>query len=236
MLIRIFLVTALVLSLSACDSNNDGASDSADKERTTSADKAASKIDDKIAKEVNKELSDEARFGKDMRKKGCELLTPKLVADTFGVPEAELKQHKIMGCLYRWDKGDQTLEAQLTMLRAHKSERRAARWFGNATKDLTKEEMAAQMQMVKKRVKKRKEIDTKLKKDTADKMVDVATDMLGDGVSYEDVAGIGDQARINTRDGTLWVRVANLTFTVAGYKGKKMEDPKYSPADMRNIK
>jgi hypothetical protein len=230
------LVLALVSAV-ACNSQKDSPQGNDSTSGAGSADQAAAKVDDKIAKEVDKALSDEARFGKDMRKKACELLSPKMVADTFGVPEGELEQRKIMGCIYTWKGGGEIVEARITMLRAHKSEKMAATWFGNATKSLTKEEMAAQMQMVKKRVKERKEVDTKLKKDTADKLADVASDMMPDGgVSYEDLAGVGDQARVNTNDGSVWVRVANLTFHVVGFKGKDMEQPKYTAADMKNIK
>jgi len=40
-----------------------------------------------------------------------------------------------------------------------------------------------------------------------------------EGARYEDVPGIGDEARINLNDGGIWVRVDNLTFSVAGYAG-----------------
>lgn len=245
-------ISGLLFPLSACDSGKDEkkgddakvehapeSASSADKtpESASSADKAIEKLDDHVAKEVSKELSDEARFGKDMRKKGCEMLTPKLVADTFGVPEGEIKQTKIMGCIYSWEADGQIVEANITLLRAHKSEKLAAQWLENATQTQTKEQMAAQMQEVKGKVKEREEIDTKLKEKTADTLMDVATDMLPDeGVSYEDVDGVGDQARINTGDGTLWVRVDNLTFNVAAFKGKEMERPAYTAADMKDIK
>lgn len=231
--IRTIVLSGLMLSLPACDSGKEEQAP----ESASSAEKAIEEIDDHVAKEVAKELSDEARFAKDMRKKGCELLTPKLVAETFGVPEGELQQTKIMGCIYNWTADGETVEANITLLRAHKSEKLAAQWLENATQTLTKEQMAAQMQEVKGKVKEREEVDTKLKKETADTLMNVATDMLPDeGVSYEDVDGVGDQARINTGDGTLSVRVDNLTFNVSAFKGKEMEQPEYTAADMKNIK
>lgn len=242
LVLRAVAICGLILPLSACDSGKDEKQGDDAKveqaaESASSAEDTIEKIDDHVATEVAKELSDEARFGKDMRKKGCELLTPKLVADTFGVPEGEIKQTKIMGCIYNWDAEGQMVQATITLLRAHKSEKLAAQWLENATQALTKEQMAAQMQEVKGKVKEREEVDTKLKEKTADSLMDVATDMLPDeGVSYEDVDGVGDQARINTGDGTLWVRVDNLTFNVTAFKGKEMEQPEYTPADMKNIK
>jgi hypothetical protein len=243
MLHRILTACAfLLLPLSACDSGKDEkkADDAKVEEavaKAGSAEEAVEKIDEHVAKEVEKELSDEARFGKDMSKKGCEILTAKMVADTFGVPESELKQMKMMGCIYNWKGDGQIVEANITLLRAHKSEKSAANWLENATKSLTKEELQAQMEQVRGKVKEREEIDTKLKEKTADQMIDVANDMFPDeGYNYEDVDGVGDQARVNLADGTLWVRVDNLTFNVTGYKGKPQERVEYTPADLKNIK
>lgn len=231
----------LMLPLLACDGGKDEKkTDDAKVEQAAGDDaaaKAIEKVDEHVAAEVDKALSDEARFGKDTRKKGCEMLTAKLVADTFEVPEGELKQMKLMGCIYSWKGDGEIVEANITLLRAHKSEKAAASWLDNATKTLTKEELQAQMEQVRAKVKEREEIDTKLKEKTADQMLDVANDMMADeGVSYTDVEGVGDQARINVGDGTLWVRVDNLTFNVVGYKGKPQEAPKYTAADMKDIK
>lgn len=245
LVLRAVAAGGLLLPLSACDSGKDeNKADDAKVEQAAgsaaegdAAENAMEKIDEHVATEVEKELSDEARFGKDMRKKGCELLTAKLVADTFGVPEAEIEQFKMMGCIYNWKGGGEIVEANITLLRAHKSEKAAAQWLENATRSATKEEMVAQMEQVRGKVKEREEIDTKLKEKTADQLIDVANDMMPDeGVAYEDVEGVGDQARVNLGDGTLWVRVDNLTFNVVGYKGKPQEQPKYTAADMKDIK
>jgi hypothetical protein len=84
-----------------------------------------------------------------LQKKRCELLTPRMVADAFGVPKGELKQMKIMGCVYAWGAGDEVVEARVSMLMSHKSEKAAGSWFENATRSVTKEEVAAQMEQVK---------------------------------------------------------------------------------------
>lgn len=231
----VFLVGALLAAptaIVACEqapSSNGGeekAGEGAAEPAADSAQKVAEQIDEKVQEEVAKELSDEARFGKDMNKKGCEILTAELVGETFGVPAAELKQMKMMGCTYTWGKGDDVVEGRISMLRAHKSEKSAAGWFERATQSMTKEELAAQMEKVKAKVKERKEIDTKLKKNTADKLTDIATDMTPDeGIVYEDVAGIGDEARVNVGDGSIWIRIDNLTFNVAAFKGKAQPPP-----------
>jgi hypothetical protein len=244
--LRIVLgVLALTLSTSACDKAED---DPAEQESVDEKGEVASKDDGKpgqasedavvkaVEDKVAAELSDEARFEKDMRKQGCELLTAKLVADTFGAPEADLRQTKVMGCIYSWSEGDQMVEAQVMMLRAHKSEKSAARWFGNATRSVTKEEVTAMMETVKEKAKEREEIDTKLKKKTTDQLADVATGMIADeGIQYEDLEGVGEQARVNVGDGSIWVRVDNLTFTVSAYKGKTMTQPHYASMKPKQI-
>lgn len=82
-----------------------------------------------------------AKYDKSMRKKGCEIPSPELVSSTFGVPADDLSQVEVMGCTYSWDAEGQALEARLNMMRAHKSEKIAARWFANATKDVSAEEL-----------------------------------------------------------------------------------------------
>ena len=238
----VFLVSMLLTAaLLACeqappaDSGEEKAGDVKTEPSADSAQKVAAQIDEKVQEEVAKELSDEARFGKDMNKKGCEILTAELVGETFGVPAAELKQIKMMGCTYTWGKGDDVVEGRISMLRAHKSEKSAAGWFERATKTLTKEEVAKQMEEVKARVKERKEIDTKLKEKTADKLTDIATDMTPDeGIVYEDVDGIGDEARANVSDGSIWIRIDNLTFNVAAFKGKAQPPPEIKPGGKPN--
>lgn len=231
--------TGLLLLLSACDKSKDegkGEAENKDKAEVAGGEEGAAEAGEKVAK-VEKELSDEARFDKEMGKKGCDLLTAKMVADTFGVPEAEVEQFKMMGCIYNWKGDDEIVEANITLLRAHKSEKAAAKWITNATRSQTKEEISAQLEKVREGVKDSDEVNTKLEEKTADQLMDVANDMLPDeGVSYEDVDGVGDEARVNVGDGTIWVRVDNLTFNVVGYKGPPQKELDLSPADMKDLK
>lgn len=166
------------------------------------------------------------RFDKDVRKKGCELLTAKLVAATFGVPESELTQRKVMGCLYTWKSGEQILEASVISLRAHKSEEAAARWFKRATRDLSQAEAKAALDRVVTKTKEHRDVDTEQKKKTVDAVVGGLADGVGaEGFVYEDVPGVGDEARMNAGDGNITVRIANLTFSVAAYQGTAMPTP-----------
>src|SRR5690606_31438482 len=84
------------------------------------------------------QASSGALFDKELRKKGCELLTAQLLAETFKVPEGELKQMKMMGCTYTWRNDSEELEASIMMIRAHKNAAAAEQWFQNATASKTR--------------------------------------------------------------------------------------------------
>ena len=159
-----------------------------------------------------------------------------MVSEQFGVPAADLKQMKIMGCIYTWDDDDEMIDAKVMMPRVHKSEDRAKLWFTNATKSLTKEEVDAQFEMVKGKLDDEKMLKRDIEKKTAKGITDIAK--MGtpeEGVNYEDVPGIGDEARISSADGTLWVRIGNFTMQVSAYKGGKQPKPKLDPKNTKGF-
>lgn len=213
--LKVTLQMFFVLALAACqdsDSNGDGVQASAD-----AATEAAS--------------SDRAPFAKEMGKKGCELLSAELVAATFDVPADALRQFKIMGCQYSWEGDGQTLEAGISMIRAHGREAGAASWFSTATRNRTAEEMQAEMDQVAERLDESEQLDTESKKSTAKDLLKMAG---ANAVSFEDVSGVGDEARVSD-DGTVYVRVDNLTFMVNAYKGPTAPPPDFQGADLQKM-
>lgn len=171
---------------------------------------------------------------KAFRKRACEFLTADMVSEQFEVPAADLKQMQIAGCIYTWDDDDEMVDAKVMMPRVHKSEDRAKLWFTNATKSLTKEELDAQLEMVKGKLDDEKMLKRDIEKKTAKSITDIAKmSNPEEGVTYEDVPGIGDEARISSSDGTLWVRLGNFTMQVSAYKGGKQPKPELDP---RNTK
>lgn len=201
---QLFAVIFLVLGLAACGGSDDN--------EAGGASSAA--------------LSDQARFDSDIRNNGCELLTAAMVSATFDVPADDLKPMKIMGCRYGWENDSQTIETGIAMIRAHKSEQSAAQWFGNATRSRTAEEMNAQMEEVAQRMESSEALDTKAKKAMAQGILSGAGSKA---VNFENVAGVGDEARVND-GGTVYVRVNNLTFMVTAYKG-----PEAPPLDLQGV-
>lgn len=208
---KLIILLLLLLGLVACQDSG------SDNDVQAAADSAPSSI---------------ARFDSAMSKRGCELLSAELVAATFAVPADALRQFKVMGCRYSWDGGDEeTLEAGISMLRVYDSEARAAEWFANATRSRTAEEMKAEMDKVAGRLDESEQLDTELKKSTAKNllnMVDIKA------VTFEDVAGVGDEARVSD-EGTVYVRVDNLTFMVSAYKGPTAPPPDFQGADLQQM-
>ena len=110
----------------------------------------------------------------------------------------------------------------------------AKSWYARATKTKSKEELDAEFDEFEKRVGESEKLDTEVKKDTAKTLTDIAKSATPDGsVSYEDVPGIGSQARASSADGALWIRTGNLTFQLRAYKGPVK--PKV-PLDLKKLK
>ena len=241
-------LTGCVLSLPACDKGGeDDEASKDDKDEGAKADDGgkggagAAKGDAAAAKSAGEAVEAavdeaEAKAGLDIlfdpedkafRKRACEFLTPEMVAETFHVPAGELKQHKMMGCIYSWSKDDLIVDANVMMPRVHKTLDGAKRWFTNATATKTAEEIDAGLEQAKKMVKKHEAVDTKMKKKVAGDLTDIAKLGTPDGgITYTDVPGVGDEARVSEADGVMWVRLGNLTFQVSGYKGSPQPQAK----------
>jgi hypothetical protein len=233
---RLVLLAALFTTgLWACDTDDGEADADAKPAAGDTAAQGVEKIIEDAVDKADKEAGAHKLFApedKTLRKRGCEVLTADLVAETFGVPAGELKQFKIMGCAYVWKKDDQMLDAKVMLIRVHKTLEGAQTWFKNATATKTKEQIDAEMEMIKGKAQERKELDTKLKKKTAAGIMDIAKMGTPDeGVRYEDVPGIGDEARISSENGTIW----NLTFNVAAYKGTPEPQLKIDPKNLKDI-
>jgi hypothetical protein len=188
------------------------------------------------------------RFDKAIRKDPCALLTPTMASSVLGVPEPELKQQKVVGCIYTWSNADEEASASLMAIVVQKSTTRAAEWFKNATKDKTQAEVQAEMQEVVRRTKQKMAERAAAQGRELSEVESSATNAVGalvvesttkDGIRHRDVAGVGDEARVNVNDGTLTVRVDNLVFTVNAYRGKrapKVElDPKGGMAAIQEL-
>lgn len=229
------LMLLCATSLLACDRSSSGGQKA---EKAIPAN-GVEGILDKAMDDATKEAGAEHLFDpedKELRKRACDFLTADMVSKLFGVPAAELKQTKALGCIYTWRKDGQLLDAKLMMIRVHKTQTMAATWFKNVTSTKTKEQMNAEMDLVKEKVQERKELDTDLKKKTAASLTDVAKMGTPDeGVRYDDVPGLADEARISSADGVIWTRLGNMTFQIGAYKGPDQPKPEIDPKNLKGI-
>ena len=221
------------LMLAACDKKggeDDPAATSSGAETSAEGKKEGASVDPKKALD---EVAEAAQYDKDLRKKACEILTAEMVEKTLDVPAKDLTQVKVLGCAYTWDEDNQIAEARLSSMRVHDSAQKAQVWFGRATKGMTAEEVEKTMAQVAEKAKEDERVDTDEKK----KMVEGFAKMAAKAgpIEFEDMDGIGDEARVNKADGEIWVRKGNLTFTVAAYKGKGLDAPPMDPKDMKGF-
>ncbi len=171
-----------------------------------------------------------SRFTKGFAK-GCDLLPAELVASTFDVPAKSLKQTKVLGCIYTWSNDTDELKAHILMARAHKNTSAAVTWFANSTKSRSAQEMQAEMDKVAERLESQTELDTAAKKSAAKIVLNAAGSKA---VVFEDVANVGDEAR-SCEDGSISVRVDNLTFNLSAYNGAKKPRSKFASADVKQM-
>jgi len=221
-------------SLVACDKESGSAGDSKTSgNEPGSLEAKAQDIVDKAVAEGEKRAGAKL-FDNEVAKNACEILTPALVSTTFGVPEPDLKQMKIMGCTYSAKAvGPEKLlvNASFTTIMMHKSDSVAQAWFANATKGMTREEADRQMDQVTRRAQDHETIDTKTKKRVVGDMGELIKQATStEGIQYESVEGVGDEARVTTSDGALWVRRGSLTFVVGAYKGTPQP-----PTDLKGV-
>lgn len=166
-------------------------------------------------------------FPKDQHKKACEMLTADMVATQFGVEASALQQMKIAGCSYNWQKDDRSelVDASVMMIFTDDDAEKARRRFENLTRSMTAEEIRKELESVKAAAKDHEKIDTAAKAEQVDAVAGMMGDLVPDGgQQFEDVPGVGDAARVNLHDGTLYVLVGNMTFNVRAFKGKPAPD------------
>lgn len=167
--------------------------------------------------------SEAGRFSKDVGK-GCEVLTAEMVGATFNMPAENFKQTKVLGCIYTWKNETDQANGRISMLRVHKSTAQAVAWFARTTADRSVEEVQAEMDKISDRLQKSDELDSDVQKTAAKAVLNAVG---AQAVKFEAVADLGDEAR-SSGDGSIFVRVDNLTFVASGYQGANEPDMDFS--------
>jgi hypothetical protein len=221
------LVAALLLAVgvsTGCDKSDAPAEGSAE----------SASADEKLDQEASDEgAAEQARFDASLEEDTCELVTKKMVATVLSVPEGELEQDggRRTPCSYDWEGDDTKLHVELVRAEVFDTETLAAGHFLKMTPNMSSEEVAEAMKGIRKTAETAGQLNSKNKKMAAKKL---GEGMAEGGFEFKDVEGVGDEARYEVTTNELHVRVDNLYFMLAAYKGPTMELPdKISGASMK---
>jgi hypothetical protein len=226
------------LAVSGCDDTK-----GPDPEKTAKSEEGSAKAEKAVAEAVGEAEAQAEKqvgkvFDKDALPKACDLLTPKLASELLGFPESELKQQKIMGCMYRREVDGQFATVQLLQMQAFKQEKITKRWYENWTKSKSAEVAAADAKKVGKQLDEKlaesEEIDTKPGKVAAKAVTGLVEQATSGAVAYTPIPKLGDEAHSSDKDGTVYVRVGNLIFQTVAYSGPSEPTPEMKP-DPKNM-
>ena len=162
-------------------------------------------------------------FDKDDRKQRCHKLTPELLAKLYDFPVERLEDQRPkddkLRCNYQWTEGDELFFAQVGSMFVQKDEEASKQHYARSTTNQTQDEVEKQMADVAEKAGERPEMDSKAKKDAAKTATSAFAKMTEEGVTYEPIPGIGDEAKVNSRDGSVWVRIGNAHLIFTAYRG-----------------
>lgn len=148
--------------------------------------------------------------------KPCEFVTTAMVAQTFGIPAAEVVQENYSNCTYAWEGSENSLDVSVNMGGVYESAADAERNFRLATRSMTSGEVAEAMDAVRTQAESSGEPGTTGERDAAD---GVSNALGSQAIQFADVENVGDAARIKTDTGELTVLQDNLVFTISAYYG-----------------
>lgn len=213
------LVSALLLA--ACSGSGDSANsaNSATSSQDAPASQAAS----------DKPVADSASVDAAIKKNPCELAPAEMVAGLFDVPVVDLEHESSMSsaCAYSWKNDDETarLDVKVKVSDVGEDAERTASNFRSVTRGMSGADVDRAMAGVKEKAASEGKLDTAGKRKAADALVGSASGSAG--IQFEDVAGVGDEARfaLTVGAGDLHVRARNLYFVASAYSGPGMEMP-----------
>lgn len=164
-------------------------------------------------------------FKKEHTKKRCEGFTPEFVAGVFGFDVAKLEKQQPkegkLKCNYSWNEGDEVFFARVGTMWVKKDEKSAKSHYDKATASKTQAEVEAEMKMVRKEAEKKDELKTATGKKVTKTATGAFADLTQEGVTYDVIEGIGDEAKVSSRDGSVWVRIGNAHLIFNAYRGPK---------------
>lgn len=152
----------------------------------------------------------------------CAIVTTQMVATAFEVPVSDVEQSNVMSsrCSYEMESNGDTLDVEVSV-DAFETTKKAASYFRRATRNMSSEEISDAMNSIQKEA--GTDLGTAAQKDAAESIGSGVKQ--GGGIQFQDVEGVGDQARLNTFDGTLNLQAGNLLIDLRSYYGPAMPIP-----------
>lgn len=173
------------------------------------------------------EVADSAQVDAAIEETPCELAPAEMVAGIFGVPATELERQSSMSssCVYAWEGDTTQLDVAVDVAGVHEDAESAARRFRSVTAGMSGAELDRVMDGMKDELASQGKLDSDGERLAADAVVANSSDSAG--IRFEDVEGVGDEARmaLTVGAGDLHVRAGNLNFTVSAYSGPTMPMP-----------
>lgn len=164
----------------------------------------------------------EARFDTAVGENACDLVKPKTVADAFDVPAEDLEQSNYVSseCEYEWEDADASLTATVAV-EVFETADKAAENFEGVTKSMSADEVSDAMSKISDAAEASGDLDSKGEQEAAD----AASGALSGAIHFENVEGVGQKARFETNNGTLYVLEDNLRLRITAFKGPDMPLP-----------
>lgn len=206
------LALASALLLASCGGNSDGTGAS----QSSPDSQAAS----------GEPVTDSVQVDAAIEKTPCELASAEMVATLFSVPVAELERESSMSsaCVYSWENSDETerLDAKVKVSDVYEDAEQAALRFRAVTKGMS----GADLDHIKAGIKEKAAAELNSRGEKAAGAI-MGKTTGSRGIQFEDVEGVGDEARfaLTVGAGDLHVRVGNLYFTTSAYSGATMPMP-----------
>lgn len=149
----------------------------------------------------------------------CEIVTVTMVATALDIPEGSIEQSNVVAsrCAYELkDDGDKALSVEV-MIDVYDTDESAAEVFRNATRSMSSDEIADTMAA----------LTDSAENDHArqDASEGIVSGLFQNGIQFEDVDGLADQARFDTSDGTLQLQQDNLRIKLRVFYGPSMPIP-----------
>lgn len=161
-----------------------------------------------------------APFDTSIQDRPCEALTAQMVADVLDVGADRLEQSQPLDalCSYEMEEDGDTLQVEVT-LDARESVDAAAAYFSAATRSMSREELEEAMKTL-------QDMSAEDESDGQEEVTDgIASGLMQDGIQFEDVEGVGDEARFEPSNGSLHLRKGNLLIDLSAFHGPKMPLP-----------